>query len=214
MTQRSVIALMMCLALAGCKFVPTAEKQAKAMANSAAATDKGFDSKVAELWPSKVLPYVDIKAGAFLDVMAAIKAGPDAAGFKYGYKETGGSSPWTILTKIEGKIVAANTESRAATLDVDADGDGKADAQIQIGPVLRGTAIRDSLNFVNFNDFTNQIDFAQFGKAFNNYANEQVLKSIAREGLVGKSVSAQGAFPLPQAQSLPLITPVAIEIKP
>ena len=72
---------------------------------------------------------------------------------------------------------------------------------MQIGPVIRGTAIRDSLDFVNFNEFTNQIDFAQFGKAFNTYANDKSAEGLPRSSLVGKSVAAQGAFPLPQGQS-------------
>ena len=33
---------------------------------------------------------------------------------------------------------------------------------VQIGPAMRGTAIRDALDFVSFNDFTNQIDFARY----------------------------------------------------
>ena len=69
--------------------------------------------------------------------------------------------------------------------------------QIQIGPVIRGTAIRDVLDFVKFNDFTNQIDFAQFGKAFNTYINDHVLKPVPRDALVGKTVSAMGAYALP-----------------
>jgi predicted lipoprotein len=203
-----------CLALAGCKFVPTAEKQKQSSLNSAQASDKGFETRVAELWDSKVVLYARAKAGDFADVTAAIKVNADAAGAKYGYKEKGGSAPWTILTQVKGKVIAANTESRAATLDIDHDGDGKADAQVQIGPVIRGTALRDSLDFVNFNDFTNQIDFAQFGKAFNTYTNDKVLKSFPRESLVGKSVTVLGAFPLPQGQTLPLVTPVSIELLP
>ena len=33
-------------------------------------------------------------------------------------------------------------------------------AAIQIGPVLRGTALRDALEFVRFTDFVNQFEFA------------------------------------------------------
>jgi predicted lipoprotein len=211
---RHVAILAACLTLAGCKFVPTAEKQKQTSINSAQAPDKGFDSKVAALWEAKLLPYMTSKAGAFPEVNAAVKIDANAAGVRFGYKDKGGSAPWTLLATVKGKIVAANTESKAALIDVDSDGDGKADAQIQIGPVIRGTAIRDSLDFVNFNDFTNQIDFAQFGKAFNTHANEKILKTVPRENLVGKSVTAMGAFPLPQGQALPLITPVSIELSP
>lgn len=212
--RKLAIAALACLALAGCKLVPTAEKHKQASVNSAQAPDKGFDAKVAELWDAKVMPYAQVKAGPFTDVQAALKADPNAAGAKYGYKEKEGSAPWTVLTRIDGKIIAANTESRAATIDVDVDGDGKSDARIQIGPVIRGTAIRDSLDFVNFNDFTNQIDFAQFGKAFNTHLNGKILGKLPRDGLPGKTAAVLGAFPLPPAGELPLVTPLAIEIKP
>ncbi len=212
--RKLAIVALACLALAGCKFVPTAEKQKQASANSAQASDKGFDAKVAELWDAKVMPYAQARAGLFMEVQTAIKADANAAGAKYGYKEKEGSAPWTLLARIEGKIVAANTQSRAATIDVDADGDGRADAHIQIGPVIRGTAIRDSLDFVNFNDFTNQIDFAQFGKAFNTHLNGKILGKLPRDGLPDKSAAVLGAFPLPPAGELPLVTPLAIEIKP
>ena len=66
------------------------------------------------------------------------------------------------MVKFDGVIVAADTESRASTISVDATGQGKADAIVQIGPAMRGTAIRDALDFVSFNDFTNQIDFARY----------------------------------------------------
>lgn len=216
MTSLRTIAVtgILCLALAGCKFVPTAEKQTKTSVNSADAADKGFDAKVAEMWDQKLIPYAKAKAGTFADVQAAVKANADAAGAKFGYREKGGSAPWTLLATIDGKITAANTESRAATLDVDTDADGKPDARIQIGPVIRGTAIRDSLDFVNFNDFTNQIDFAQFGKAFNTHVNKTVLEKLPREALAGKSVSVLGAYPLATGSDLPLVTPITIGITP
>ncbi len=211
---RLLAVLLACLVLAGCKFVPTAEKHKPASNNSAEAPDKGFDSKVAGMWETKVLPYAKAKAGPFADVTAAITANAHAAGAKYGFKEKGGSAPWTLLSTISGKIVAANTQSRAALIDVDTNGDGTADAQVQIGPVIRGTAIRDSLDFVNFNDFTNQIDFAQFGKAFNTHLNAKVLNTLPRENLVGKQAQVLGAFPLPAGAALPLVTPLMIEVTP
>ena len=209
-----ILATLCVATLSGCKVIPTAEKHRQTSLNSADAPDKNFDSKVAELWPAKLLPYAQSKAGKLQDVQAAIGVNADEAGKKYGYREKQGSGTWTVLALVEGKIVAAIIESRAATIDVDVDGDGIADATVQIGPVLRGTSIRDSLDFVNFNDFTNQIDFAQFGKAFNTYAIENVLKPFPREKPVGKTVTVLGAYQIPQTGQLPLVTPIKIEAKP
>ena len=118
------------------------------------------------------------------------------------------------MVRIEGVIVGANTQSRAATISVDASGQGKTDAIVQIGPAIRGAAIRDALDFVSFNDFTNQIDFAQFGKALNTYVDHETLAKLPRDSLIGRKVSILGAYPFVSAADTPLVTPVEITLGP
>ncbi|WP_392712386.1 DUF2291 family protein [Rhizobium ruizarguesonis] len=206
----ALLAAVVAAALPGCKIIktPTAEEKAAAAAKTA------FDpnAKVEAIWQSEAVPYFEKRAGDLKDVMQLSASSPDAAGEKYGNPRKQSSSPWTYAVKITGKVVAADTASRAATLDVDADGDGKADAKVQIGPALRGTALRDTLDFVNFNEFKNQIEWAQFGKAFNEKANAAFLSAVPREGLVGKTVTAIGAFPLPKSGELPLVTPSELKV--
>ena len=137
-----------------------------------------------------MLPYLKGKAGAFQEVSKLAASDAKAAGEKYGNPKKQANSPWTYVATVKGKIVASNTQSRAATIDVDVDGDGKADLRAQIGPALRGTALRDALDFVDFNSFKNQIDFAQFGKSFNTYANANVLSKLPRDGLDGRHCQA------------------------
>ena len=196
--------------LPGCKIVktPTAEEKAAAAAKTA------FNpaEKVDAIWQSQAVPSIEKRAGGLKEVLSAIAANADEAGAKFGHRDQEGSTPWTFVAKFEGKIVAADTQSRAATLDVDADGDGKADAKVQIGPALRGTALRDSLDFVNFNEFKNQIEWAQFGKAFNQKVNDTLLQQLPRDGLVGKTVKVTGAFTLPASGQLPLVTPATITV--
>jgi predicted lipoprotein len=155
----ALLAAVVAAALPGCKIIktPTAEEKAAAAAKTA------FDpnAKVEAIWQSEAVPYFEKRAGDLKDVTQLSASSPDAAGEKYGNPRKQSSSPWTYAVKITGKVVAADTASRAATLDVDADGDGKADAKVQIGPALRGTALRDTLEFVNFNEFKNQIEWAR-----------------------------------------------------
>ena len=203
------IPLAFLLALSGCKIIktPTAEEAAEAASG-------GFNParQVAEIWDSKVTPFLEKRAGSFQEVNALTKSDLDAVAAKYGHKEKEGSAPWTFAAKVSGTIIKAETASRAAYLDTDVDGDGKADVRIQIGPVIKGTAIRDSLDFVNFNDFKNQIQWAEFGKAFNLHINGLTLEKLSRDGLEGKKVEALGAFPLPSAGQLALFTPATITI--
>ena len=211
----SVLAAVMAGALAcSCRFVPTADVQALAARQSHEKAAFDPDKMVAADWASKIVPYFEKRAGPFGEVRDLAAKSPEEAGARFGYRPKSGDVPWTLMVKLEGAIVEANTESRAATIGVDTTGKGKADANVQIGPALRGTAIRDALDFVSFNDFTNQIDFARYGKAFSVYVDHEVLEKLPRDSLVGRKVTVLGAYPLSSSSETPLITPVEIALVP
>lgn len=207
-----LMAALVAAALPGCKIVKTLTAEEKAAAEARDAFDP--NARVETIWQDKVLPYFTKRAGPLKDVAALAASSPDKAGETYGNPHKQASSPWTYAVTLSGKITAADTASRAATIDVDTDGDGKADATVQIGPAIRGTALRDTLDFVNFNAFKNQIEWAQFGKAFNTKVNQALLSGLSHEGLVGKSVAVTGAYPLTPGGGLPLVTPTAITVTP
>jgi len=206
----SIVLLACGVALSGCKIIktPTAEEAAEARGDNF-----NPDRAVAQIWESKVVPYFAEKSISLGEVMDAANSNLDAAGEKYGHREKQGNAPWTFATKLEGTVVGAETKSRAAYVDVDSNGDGKADARVQIGPTVRGTAIRDALKIVNFNEFRNQIEWAQFGKSFNILVNDSILTKLPREDLIGMKVTATGAFPMPSKGQLPLFTPVSISLE-
>lgn len=195
------------LALGGCKLVKTEDEQKQAAAGAF-----NPDKMVADIWGAKVVPYLEERAGPFQEVSALAASDLDAAAAKYGHKEKQGNAPWTFAAKIDGVIVAEETKSRAAYVDVDVNGDKKADVRISIGPAIRGTALRDSLNFVDFNSFKNQIEWAQYGKSFNTHVNDALLKKLPRDGLVGKTIKATGAYPLPSKGQLPQFVPAIITV--
>lgn len=200
--------------LGACKIVATPKKNAASGDDSGA---PGFDPQkmVAAIWDSKVIPYLTRKAGKFSDVVALAQTNPAEAGKKYGYRAKEGSEPWTLVVKIQGRIVSADTASRAATISVDNGGDGKVAAIVQIGPAMRGTALRDALDFVSFNDFRNQIDYAQYGKAFNQHVDRTILSALPRDSLVGREATVLGAYTLESGgQSPPLVTPAQLTLGP
>jgi predicted lipoprotein len=208
-------AMMAGVLLCSCRFIPTADVgklSAQQRAGGAAAFDP--DSMVASMWASKFVPYFERKAGPFVEVRDLAAKSVDEAGAKFGYRPKSGDVPWTLMVRLDGVIVTADIESRAATIGVDATGGGKADAIVQIGPALRGTAIRDALDFVSLNDFTNQIDFARFGKAFNIYVNRELLEKLPRDSLVGRKVTVVGAYSFSSSAETPLVSPVEIMLGP
>jgi predicted lipoprotein len=201
------------LVLGGCKIVATPKKQ---LAGADESADAGFDpnAMVRAIWDPKVIPSLSTRAHDLAEVVAALQGNPDEAGAKYGYRAKEGNEPWTFAVKISGRIIAAETASRAGAISVDNGGDGKIAAIIQIGPAMRGTALRDALDFVSFNDFKNQIDYAQFGKAFNTYAVQTFLSKMPRDSLVGRTVTALGAFTLETGNQPPLVTPAQLNLGP
>ena len=206
------MAAVLLLGLAACKIEPSVV-QAPRSETSVFINDASFnpDQMVEADWDAKVLPLLRDKAGSYDTVADAIAKDPNAAGQQYGYRPEP-SSPWTYAVRAEGTIAAANTESRAATLDVKTGG-GQT-VVLQIGPVVRGTAIRDMLAFRPFGSFKNQVDYAQYGKALNSEANTKVLSKVPRQDLVGRTVSAVGAFQPNAGGGTPLITPVELTVGP
>lgn len=203
--------------LGGCRIehrAPSAQAGAGTSPAANSFENKAFDPKaqVSDIWASKVLPTLKGKAGSFPDLQAAMQANLDEAGAKYGHRERGEGAPWNFATTLKGRIVEANTESSAAKLGVDVNGDGKADVEVQIGPVLRGTAIRDSLPFISFTNYTNQVEFAQLANAFNDEAFKTALKDLPRATLKGRNVELLGAFTSGDATATPVITPVQLTL--
>ena len=87
------------------------------------------------------------------------------------------------------------------------------DAIIQIGPVIKGTAIRDTLDFMTFGMFVNQIEFAQLSNALNKKAYDTVLSKFDRDTIIGKTIVFEGAFTQVPYSDKILITPIVLEVK-
>jgi predicted lipoprotein len=96
-----------------------------------------------------------------------------------------------------GVVSRAELESRAGQALVRIDHPGPpVTVAIQVGPVLRGTALRDAVSFIRFTDFANQSDFAAVATALNERVLSTVLGPIDRQALSGRRVSFVGAATL------------------
>ena len=83
---------------------------------------------------------------------------------------------------------------------------------MQIGPVLLGTSIRDGSGYILFNQFVNQIEYADVAEELNNRVLNTVLKNLDVNTLKGKAVTIYGFFSLDNPTKV-LITPVKIDVK-
>jgi predicted lipoprotein len=178
---------------------------------------EGFDAKAwtTTVWSSKVVPHFEKDAVDLGPVLDLLTRDPDAAGKKYGRRANDEGSPWNFTIRGHGKVAAANTASQAATLAVTVETTGgPREITIQIGPVVKGTAVRDSLPFFSFGDVTNQIEFAQVARALN----ERALAGLSKEDVTaatkpGTTVEFVGAMnvPSPDDDSPWLVMPVSLK---
>lgn len=167
------------------------------------------DAYVADVW-IKIQPYMEEKAADAREVLDAVATNEDQAGEKYGIRSGASGSTWNFIVTTKAKVLAVHTESRAGTLELDLPPyDGKMDLLAQIGPVFKGSSVRDSLEFIKFDDFRNQIQYAQLANAFNKKIHQEVIVKIDIPALKNKEVELTGAF---TAGSQPaLLTPVRIQ---
>ncbi len=202
--RRAAFALALLLpALAACKVVPIAADRA-ARELQAGAFDAG--RYVDTVWDVQAAPYWNKQAKPFEQLSNAIGKDIDAAGAAEGRK-AGDGSPWTFVTQGEGKVVDVKTQARAGVVTVQA---GAQQVDVLVGPVVSGSALRDSLPFVTFNDFANQIAYAEVGGALTKRALRQA-RPIADGLKPGDRVRFQGVFQVAKADDRLALTPIRLE---
>jgi predicted lipoprotein len=123
----------------------------------------------------------------------ALRDSVDAAGQKYGHRE--GSGVWYFVVRGRGVVLSEDSASRVRTIDVDiAPFDGKADISLEIGPVLRGTSVRDATGLVPFTNFTTQLQYADVGNALNDIVLKSVLNPLASQPMRERGVEFVATF--------------------
>ena len=84
---------------------------------------------------------------------------------------------------------------------------------LQIGPVVRGTAVRDAVASLRFSDFANQTEFAAVANALNERVLQAVLGRLDPNTLSGRVVSFTGATRLGPSSGPIEVVPVALQIQ-
>lgn len=201
----AILGLSLAVALGACKIVPNPEPE-----DAAAQTDEGrMAAQAAEIYDSRLVPYVSGKAIDWPVLATALQGGLDAAGQAHGIRPQAEGSPWNFLIKGQGTVVEANRESRGATMGLDVTGDGQTDITIQLGPVIKGTALRDAAEFIVFTDYRDQIEFAKLARALNDRAHAAI--TLPKGDLTGKTYRFEGATTLRTAADPVLVVPTVLE---
>jgi predicted lipoprotein len=166
------------------------------------------------IWSSRLIPAILGSAVDVRTLLDAVATSPSAAREKFGRRDPGG--PAYFLVKGEGRVLSADTRSRIGVLFVDvAPFDRRADVAIQIGPVLRGTALRDATGLVRFTDFINQLQFADVANEMNARVLKTVLAPLTPSALENRIVSFAGVATLDDAAQPPVrdLIPVRLAVE-
>jgi predicted lipoprotein len=205
-TRTLFVAGLLAASLSGCKLVKTSDAEAGSNAADpiAALVETTFDAKL--------VPALRDKAVDLAALRDAIKGGLDKAGENHGVRVGGAGGGWNFPVKGTAAVVNENRSSKAAVAEIDIDGDGMADAALQLGPVIKGTALRDTTNLYDFSTFRDQIEYAKLGRALNDKAMSKLPGPDMT--LKGKRINFLGAVVIRSAGEKPLVMPVSIEVVP
>ncbi len=204
------LCLLLLVALTGCTIVSTAQEAEREQSEA-------FDaaSYVDGIWESRVVPAVVDNAHELPEVLDAIGQDLDAAAAQYAVSMSGAHN---FRVRGSGVVTSVDTESRNGTALVKLDGyDGPMQVLLQIGPLIRGDAIRDGVGFISFGDFREQTQFGQVSRELNQQVADEVVAGLDPALLVGKPLSFQGVFTIRTTNqstidlSEVVITPVIFE---
>lgn len=155
---------------------------------------------------SKVQSGVEHRAVSAATLASAIAKDGAAAAKQYGVEAGVGPEFSVKFTGVVGK-------GDFGTYDVSVDGVPKPVViQVQTGPAVTGTDLRDATGTINFGQFTNQIDYQNAGSALNKELKKEILSKVDTTNLKGKTISVVGAFQLTDPKRW-LVTPVKLDVQ-
>lgn len=169
---------------------------------------------VTAIWDESALPELTEKAVDLGEFLTESKGDMTTLADKYGKYSMGTSGELNYVVCGTGTVEEVNTDSQAGYMVLKPDNySGEEIIKIQIGPVYRGSSVRDSLSFIKFGDYKNQQDWAAISQSINSLVHEEIVTPARPETLQGKTVEFVGTFTVKAGSTEILITPVVLEEK-
>jgi predicted lipoprotein len=122
----------------------------------------------------------------------------EAAALAAAHTASGAPGRKSVFVRATGTVSEIDRRSRVGVARVRLDaGTSPPELAVQVGPVVRGTALRDAASFIRFTDFANQFDFAAVSSALHERVLRDVVGRLDLDALVGRQVTVIGATALP-----------------
>ena len=215
-------AAIMCLAaLSACTVVRIADQESGGgqddQYSTWTKTGTGFVASeyVEDVWDDRIIPIYEEEAVDYATLVAALRDDRDAAVQTFGLARQTGEPYYVFKVRGTAAVLEFDDSSRNGVIRVDLiPTDGTVDATLQVGPVIRGTAIRDSVDFINFTDVGNQLQFADLANELNARMRRDSVEPIDLASIPGETIEFVGAFRLEEDRPLEeiVITPVRIDV--
>lgn len=212
MTKKSLIAsaaAVLFLIYAGASAVVVEEGQEAALTGEVAFNPT---EEATKFWNEKAHDYFEKGAVDLKTLISEANGDFASVASKYGHYSMGDKGELSFIVRGEGKVNLVKNKLRAGYLGLEMADVDPYKVRLQIGPVFKGSAVRDSISLISFKDYQNQIEWAQVSVAFHELIVRDVLSKIDIEGSLDKQVEFIGCFTV-GAQNTLQVTPVELVVK-
>lgn len=217
-TSRTLIVVVLLASLLGaCTVVRIGEEDSESGDQYAAwtKTGTGFDAVeyVEAVWDEQLIPMYEESAVDLTMLLQELRADRDAAIEQYGLVRDAGEPSAVFKVRGTATVLEFDDTSRNGLFRIDLPPyDSVADLPMQVGPVIRGQAIRDSAEFIRFTEVGNQLQFAALANELNARMVKDSVEPLDLENAAGLEIGFLGAFKITEGDSLDdiVITPVRI----
>ena len=172
---------------------------------------KGFDAKayVENIWQSKIIPTVSNEANELTFILDELFQNKEVTEEKYGGRS--GTGSYSFMIKGKGEVISLNTASRVGTLSIKLEKQYDSEIFITLGPVIKKDSIRDAVKFIKFNDFVNQLDFAEVSRIIKTRVLNEVIGPLNIKDIEGKIIDFEGAITFDRKDKI-FITPTNLKL--
>lgn len=202
------LALVMILGSTGCVKVVKIGEEGALTGN----VEFNASDNVSDMWDAAVAN-LEEKAVDLPTFLTEAKGDLSSLVDQYGKYSMGTSGTISYAVKGTGVVEEVNQEKKAGYMTVKLAGyEGGEIIKIQIGSIYKGSSTRDTLDIVNFGDYTNQQDWAAVSQELHAMIDTDVIQPADPANLVGKTIDFTGTFSVEGNDEL-LITVVRLDTK-
>ncbi|ANF57459.1 DUF2291 family protein [Halotalea alkalilenta] len=159
-------------------------------------------------WSTQVLPTLERAKLDAATLFAALAEDPDGARQRYG--QPSGTPRYAI--EGSARVVEVRTDTPMGVVVLELDG-VDTPAQLFAGPLVVDTSLRDAMEGMGLDSFTNQMQFADVAQALNQRALAQAYADHPASTLEGQRVRFLGVFDL-RPSGPQRIVPVSLKVAP